>query len=116
MLAVVWGQNFALEHSGPRMRESALVAAVSLRDGGVLAKLGAPRSYEGTTTPIVGNLVRIARNPANGDVWLAWLMEPYFERYDASGRKVRRRTTSRRRRRSTFWRRTAPCAAGFGSP
>jgi hypothetical protein len=88
VLAVVWGQNFALEHSGPQMRESALVAAVSLRDGGVVGRVGAPRPYEGTTTPIVGNLVRIARNPVNGDVWLAWLMEPYFERFDASGNKV----------------------------
>jgi hypothetical protein len=88
VLAVVWGQNFALEHTGPAMRDNALVAAVSLRDGGVLARLGAPRPYEGTTTPIVGNLVRIARDPASGDVWLAWLMEPYFERFDASGRRV----------------------------
>jgi hypothetical protein len=61
---------------------------VSTRDGAIRNRFGTPRPYPGKVLPIFGNLVRVARDPRSGDIWVAWPLDPIMERYDPSGRRV----------------------------
>jgi|GEM_PF-380691 len=85
--AAAYGQGFAFENGKPVVSQAALVSVLSTESGEVVGHFGAPGTYEGTVLPIFGNLVRLARDPRNGDVWVAWPLEPLLERFDASGRR-----------------------------
>ncbi len=80
-----FGRNFALEGSQPILKTDSLVRVIDLRDGKVLREFGTPRSYEGKIVPILGNYVSLARNPASGEIWISWPLEPVSSLYGANG-------------------------------
>ncbi|HEY8468187.1 MAG TPA: hypothetical protein VIL18_01025 [Longimicrobiales bacterium] len=88
LYAATFGQNFALVDGRPVLRGDSLIAVVSLDSGDVIGQFGAPRAYEGVVIPLLGNYVRVARDPRDGSIVVAWPYEPHVERFTASGERA----------------------------
>jgi len=88
MYAAAFGQNFALVDGRPMLRGDSLITVVSLDSGESIGEFGAPRPYEGVVIPILGNYVRVARDPRDGSIVVAWPFEPHVERFTASGQRA----------------------------
>lgn len=88
MYAATFGQNFALVDNRPVLRGDSLITVVSLDSGEAIGEFGAARPYEGVVIPILGNYVRVARDPRDGSIVVAWPFEPHVERFTASGQRA----------------------------
>ncbi len=85
--AASYGQNFELVDGNPVVKQESLISILSTESGEIIGYFGIPRRYEGKVLPIFGNMVRLARDPRNGDVWVAWPLEPIMERFSERGER-----------------------------
>jgi hypothetical protein len=89
LYATTFGRGFRIVSNQPRVDPDSLASIVSLRNGEVLGKFGRPRPYEqGALVLIAGNYVHIARNPASGELWVVWPVDPAVARYDRDGKLI----------------------------
>jgi hypothetical protein len=89
LYAATFGRGFSMVANRPQVDPDSLASVISLKDGEILGRFATPRPYEqGGMVSIAANYVHIGRNPANGELWVVWPVEPVVARYSADGRFI----------------------------